>query len=488
MRIFTASLSTETNTFSAIPTGWSCFEENGIERGAGVTRDGTGGLMHLWGALAAEDGHEVVHSLAATAAPAGRTVRSVYESLRDEILAEARRQAPFDVALLFLHGAMVAEGYDDCEGDLLTRLRAILGPDAVIGVELDLHCHLTPAMLSATNAIVTFKEYPHIDGGRRARELFRLCIDAAAGQTKPVMGLFDCRMVNMFPTTEGPMAEFVAEMKAQEGRDGVLSLSLGHGFPWGDTADSGVRMLAVVDGDATLAADVARRFGERFWSLREAVTGPGLTIDAAFDAALAAPPGLAVIADKADNTGGGAPGDSTFVLRRAVERGLRDIALGPLWDPVAVRFCQDAGVGARLDLRIGGKCGPQSGDPVDLTVSVRGVSDDLVQRGLGAPSHLGRAAWVECDGVHVVLVERRAQAFSPDLFTNAGMPLDRMRIAVVKSTAHFRAGFAPIASLIVTTVGPGTLLEDYGAIAYQRRDPNYWPRVADPWSSEGRSR
>ncbi len=346
MRIFTASLSTETNTFSAIPTGWSCFEERGIERGEGVTRDGTGGLMHLWGGMAAEDGHEVIHSLAATAAPAGRTVRAVYEALRDEILEDARRGAPFDVALLFLHGAMVAEGYDDCEGDLLSRLRAIVGPETVVGVELDLHCHLTQAMLAASNVIVTFKEYPHIDAGRRGRELFRICVDAAAGQTRPVMGLFDCRMVNLFPTTEGPMAAFVAEMKAQEGRDGVLSLSLGHGFPWGDTPDSGVRMLAVVDGDANAAANVARRFGERFCSLRDAVTTPGLTIDEAFDAALRAPPGLAVIADNADNTGGGAPGDSTFVLRRAVERGLRDVAIGPLWDPIAVRFCHDAGVGA----------------------------------------------------------------------------------------------------------------------------------------------
>ena len=171
------------------------------------------------------------------------------------------------------------------------------------------------------------------------------------------------------------------------------------------------------------------------------------------------------------------------MLRRAVERGLRDIAIGPLWDPVAVRFCHDAGVGGRFELRIGGKCGPASGDPIDLTVTVRGLSDDLVQRGLGGRSHLGRAAWVECDGVHVVLVDRRAQAFSPDLFTNAGVPFEQMRIAVVKSTAHFRAGFAPIASLIVTTVGPGTLLENYGAIPYQHRDPNYWPRVADPWGS-----
>jgi len=484
MRIFTAMLATETNTFSPIPTGWSCFEEAGIERGAGVTRGGTGSLSHLWGEMAQADGHEAVHSVCAWASPAGPTVRAVYESLRDEILRDAQREGPFDIALVHLHGAMVADGYDDCEGDLLTRLRAVLGPKAIIGVELDLHCHITEAMLANADAIITFKEYPHIDAGPRARELFRLCVDAAAGQTRPVMATWDCRMVNMFPTPSGPMAAFVAEMKAQEGRDGVLSLSLGHGFPWGDVAGSGVRMLAVTNGDEAGARDVARRFGERFFALRNEVTDPGLSIDAALDRALGGPPGLIVIADKADNTGGGAPGDSTFIPRRVVERGLRDVAIGPLWDPVAVRFCHDAGVGARLRLRIGGKCGPESGDPIDLTVEVRGLSGSLVQTGLGRPNVLGRAAWVECDGVHIVLVERREQAFSPDLFSSIGLPLEAMRIAVVKSTAHFRAGFAPVAAEILTTIGPGALLEDFAAIPYRKRSLNYWPRVEDPFATE----
>jgi microcystin degradation protein MlrC len=309
MRIFTAMLATETNTFSPIPTGWSCFEGAGIQRGAGITPDGTGSLLCLWRAMAAADGHEVVNSLAAWAPPAGKTVRGVYEALRDEIVEDARRHGPFDVALLFLHGAMVADGYDDCEGDLLTRLRAVLGTETVIGVELDLHCHITPAMLGQANAIITFKEYPHIDGGSRARELFRLCVDAAAGQTRPVMATWDCRMVNLFPTPAGAMAAFVAEMQDQEGRDGVLSLSLGHGFPWGDVAESGVRMLAVTNGDQAGAQAVARRFGERFFSQREAVSERGLSMDDALDCALAGPPGLIVIADKADNTGGGAPGD-----------------------------------------------------------------------------------------------------------------------------------------------------------------------------------
>jgi microcystin degradation protein MlrC len=484
MRIFTAMLATETNTFSPIPTGWSCFEGSGIERGAGITREGTGSLLHLWGEMAVADGHEVVHSVAAWAPPAGKTVRSVYEALRDEILEDARRGGPFDLALISLHGAMVADGYDDCEGDLLIRLRGVLGPEAVVGVELDLHCHITRSMLDQADAIITFKEYPHIDAGARGRELFRLSVDAAAGQTRPVMATFDCRMVNMFPTPTGPMAAFVAEMQDQEGRDGVLSLSLGHGFPWGDVEDSGVRVLAVTNGDEAVARDVARRFGERFFALRDQVSERGLSMDEALDRALAGPSGLIVIADKADNTGGGAPGDSTFMARRVVERGLRDVAIGPLWDPVAVGFCRDAGVGARLRLRIGGKCGPESGDPLDLTVEIRGLSDRLVQRGLGRPSVLGQAAWVEADGAHLILVERREQAFSPDLFTNIGLDLNAMRIAVVKSTAHFRAGFAPIAAGILTTTGPGALLEDFASIPYQKRNPNYWPRVEDPFALE----
>jgi microcystin degradation protein MlrC len=484
MRIFTAMLATETNTFSPIPTGWSCFEDSGIERSGGITRKGTGSLLHMWGEMAAADGHEVVHSLAAWAPPAGKTVRSVYEALRDEILADARKGAPLDVALISLHGAMVADGYDDCEGDILTRLRDVLGPGAIIGVELDLHCHITQTMLDKADAIITFKEYPHIDGGARGRELFRLCVDAAAGQTRPVMATWDCRMVNLFPTSAGTMAAFVAEMQDQEGRDGVLSLSLGHGFPWGDVPDSGARMLAVTNGGEPAAQAIARRFGERFFALRRDVSERGLSMDDALDHALAGPPGLIVIADKADNTGGGAPGDSTFMLERVGERGMRDVAIGPLWDPVAVNFCRDAGVGARLALRIGGKCGPESGDPLDLSVEVRGLSDQLVQRGLGRPSVLGRAAWVEADGVHVILVERREQGFSPDLFTNMGLDLSAIRIAVVKSTAHFRAGFAPIAAEILTTVGPGALLEDFAAIPYQKRSLNYWPRVEDPFAQD----
>ena len=154
-------------------------------------------------------------------------------------------------------------------------------------------------------------------------------------------------------------------------------------------------------------------------------------MDQALDRAAAGPPGLIVIADKADNTGGGAPGDFGFMTRPVIQRRLTDVAIGPLWDPVAVGFAATPASARRSTLRIGGKCGPESGDPLDVTVEVRGVSDKLVQRGLGRPSVLGRAAWVEADGAHLILVERREQVFLADLFTNMGLDLTAMRIAVV---------------------------------------------------------
>ena len=143
--------------------------------------------LHIWRAQAEAEGHAVVEGLCAFAQPAGRTIRRVYEGYRDRILAEAQAALPLDLVLVNMHGAMVAEGYDDCEGDLLASLRAVIGEDAVLGGELDLHCHITPTMLEAATALVTYKEYPHIDIGERAEELFRLCRDAALGRCAPVM-------------------------------------------------------------------------------------------------------------------------------------------------------------------------------------------------------------------------------------------------------------------------------------------------------------
>ena len=233
MRVFIACLGTETNTFSSLPTGEQTYRETSLFDGDATRHAPTpfSKPLHIWRARAEEEGHEVVEGLCAFAQPAGRTIRRVYEDYRDRILAQAEAALPLDLVLVNMHGAMVAEGYDDCEGDLLARLREVIGPDTVLGGELDLHCHITPLMLESATALITYKEYPHVDIDARAEDLFRLCHDAAQGRTRPVMAAHDCRMISMWRTTGERMQDFVAGMKAQEGRDGVLAVSFGHGFP-----------------------------------------------------------------------------------------------------------------------------------------------------------------------------------------------------------------------------------------------------------------
>jgi microcystin degradation protein MlrC len=486
MRIFIAQLVTETNTFCPFPTGRGGYAQYGLFRGDASTREptGAGAFLRMMRDMMAADGHEVVESLCAFAQPAGRTLQALYEEMRDAIVDDLRAALPVAAVQLMLHGAMVAEDCDDCEGDLLARLRAVVGPDVPIGVELDLHCHFTDLMRTSADLVVCFKEYPHVDGEPRARELYAMLQDAAAGRIRPVTAMVDCRMVGLWHTTREPMRGFVERMQSFEGRDGVLSVSLGHGFPWGDVADSGARLWVIADGDLAKAEAVAARLAREFWALRDTTRAPHLDVDAALDRAIAAPAGPVVLADVADNPGGGAPGDSTFLLRRILDRGIGDVAIGAFWDLGAIRICSDAGVGAVITLRVGGKCSAASGDPVDVRVTVRAVRHDHGQSAFGGRESLGTCVWVEAaNGVHLLLASLRSQVYGTDAFTGIGITLADKRLVVVKSTQHFHAQFAPLASEVLYVSSPGALSLDFAAIPYRVRSPDYWPRVDDPFTA-----
>jgi microcystin degradation protein MlrC len=485
VKLFLAGLATETNTFAPLPTGRPAFladyaRRDGSRRPPSLSNLGT----REWRRLAEADGHAVVESLTTFAQPGGITVRAVYEELRDTLLADLEAAMPVDAVLLFMHGAMVADGYDDCEGDTLARVRAVVGPDVPVGVELDLHCHLTETMREAATVMVIYKEYPHTDIAERARDLYPLVIGAAEKRIRPVMAYHDCRMVSMWRTSREPVSGFVRRMEALEGKDGILSVSFGHGFPWGDVPDVGARMLVVADGDPAKAQALATRLGEEVWAMREEAQTRHDTIDGAIDAALASTdPRPMVLADIADNSGAGSPSDNTAILRRLVERRVTGAAIGMFWDPGAVMSCREAGIGARFDLRVGGKAGVTSGDPVDLRVTVRGLADDHSQGGLsGSRAQLGPSAWVEAGGIHLVLTTERDQPYAPDAFTGLGCRLDDKRIVVVKSMQHFYAAFAPIASEVRYVSAPGATPPDYAGIPYTKRDGRYWPRVADPFA------
>lgn len=479
MKLFTALLGTETNTFSPFLTGIQNFEQTYLVRQGAHGEHPASIAVPLirWRDLARAHGWEVHEGLAAFAVPAGTTIRAVYETLRDEILTDLRAAMPVDAVLLYMHGAMVAQGYDDCEGDLTQRVRELVGPTVPIGVELDLHCHLTQQLIDNADAVVTYKEYPHTDPPERAVELFQIIADAVAGRTKPVTSLYDCGMIGVYHTTQEPVKSFVAKLQALEGQDGVLSISLGHGFPWGDVPDLGTRVLVVTDDQPAKGAALAKELGEAFYAMRDHVQPTYHPIDAALDIAYASQGKPVVLADVADNSGGGAPNDSTFILRRLLERGLGNAAIGCIWDPVLVAVAMELGEGVEADLRIGGKMGPMSGDPVDLRVRIGKIAPNAQQLFGQGTGKLGDSVALHGpNGIDIVAIAHRTQTFSPHVFTNVGIDPYQKQILVVKSMQHFYAAFAPIAAQILYVSAPGALVPDMAQIPLRRANPNLWPR------------
>jgi microcystin degradation protein MlrC len=485
-KIFTATLGTETNTFSSLPTGLQLFQDTCLYRRAsyGDNPPMFAGPLAMWRRMAGERGWQVVESLCAFAQPAGKTVRKVYEDFRDEIIADLKAALPVDAVLLCLHGAMVAEGYDDAEGDLLAQVRKTVGPEVPVGVELDLHANVGRQKLDNATAIVLFKEYPHVDVVDRAVDVFDLIADAVEGRTNPVMGWFDCRTVGVFHTTRQPMRGFVDKCTGLQGKDGVLSVSVIHGFPWADVPDMGSKVLVVTDNDRPKAERLARELGMEFFRLREQTQPAYASLDQALARAMTHnQPKPLVLADVSDNAGGGAASDSTFILQAMLERGIRDAAIAMVWDPMAVRLGFEVGEGAELDLRLGGKLGPMSGPALDVRARVIGLKRDALTKGFGnSHAAVGDMAAFDVNGIAVVCNTLRAQCKSVDAFTNVGVDPAARKVVVVKSMQHFHAEYAPVASEILYVAVPGAVAPDFLKMPYKKASRAQWPFVADPFA------
>jgi microcystin degradation protein MlrC len=489
MRIFTASLATETNTFSPVPTDRASFEM-AFYAGPGQHPETPTLCSSPIVALrrrAAAEGLTVIEGTATWAEPGGLVQRQTFEALRDEILDQLRAALPVDAVILGLHGAMVAQGYDDCEGDLLARIRDIVGPDVVVASELDPHSHLTPKRVAAANVLAAFLEFPHTDFYERGEHVVELGLAATRGEIKPVISTFDCRMIEVMPTSRQPMRGFVDRIKALHGKDGVLSASVIHGFMAADVPEMGARIMVVTDNDKAKGDALAEQLGRELYALRGQLAMPMLAADQGIDRALevraASTAKPVVIADVWDNPGGGVAGDGTSLLRAMLARGLDNVGVATIWDPLAVTFCHAAGEGAVIDLRFGGKAGPLAGEPIDARVRVvKAVAESWQSFG---PSRvtLGASALVRLEGteIDVILNTNRTQTFEPDIFSNLGLDPLSKDVLLIKSTNHFYAGFEPIAAEIIYVSSPSSYPSDPAATDYEKLKRPVWPRVAEPW-------
>jgi microcystin degradation protein MlrC len=485
MRVFLASLSTETNCSSPFPTGLSAFEENGISRHASIKKDSYEG--EVLAAIRGEAeglGYEVIESITAFAQPGGRVVKSAYEKLRDTILYDLRGAGHVDLIFLLLHGAMVAVGYDDCELDIVEKVKDI-APNAIVGVELDLHCHLSSGLVRKADVVVTYKEYPHVDGSERARELFDLCRRKRVGEIHPIAALIDTRMIGFYPTFDRPMRQIVDRAIEIERNCEALSVSIAHGFPWADVADAGTRVLVYTDGDRRAAGDRALELADALYGHRAQLLPcyPGL--EESLDRASSLQ-GRVVLGDHSDNPGGGAPGDSTFFLQAILDRGIPNVAIGCIFDPGVARMAADAGVGASLDVRLGGKVSSNSGQPIDLQVEVAGIASNHGQQCFEGRVAAGLTVWLKYGTINILVNDLRTQVYGTDLFTGIGVELRECRLIVVKSSSHFEYAFQSVADHMWRVSSPGALNLDLANFEFTKRDMDFFPRVPDPWHTVGR--
>ena len=474
MRIYYGGISNETNAFSPIPCSAADFIEADFGHGADTRRTLFGPLL--------DRGAEIVVGPNLIAQPAGPITTAAWIELRDALLADLDARKPFDAVLLNLHGAMATPDIEDCEADLLARVRERSGAHAFLGAALDPHCHLSDAMVELADALVCYKEYPHTDIAETTQALAALCARQLDSGHRAAAAMYDCKQLDLYHTTREPMRSFVARLRQLETAGAALSISIAHGFPWGDSASIGTKVLVYTDAAQDNGAALAATLGNELRALRGKCAPPLTSIDALLAAARATQ-GLIVAADLADNPGGGAPGDSTYVLSRLLATPPGPCAIGALWDPIATAFAFKAGLGATLPLRIGGKCSALSGAPVDLVAEVIGLSRDLHQTapgygGISVPT--GDVAGLRVGDVEIALCSERTQTFSPEVFAAAGIALATRRLVVVKSTQHFHAGFGALAEQIFYIDAPGTLGFDLSALPYRRAPNDLWLRGATP--------
>ena len=391
------------------------------------------------------------------------------------MLADLRAAGRLDGVLLDLHGAMVPEGLDDGEGDLIAAVREAVGPGVPIAVTLDLHGNLSSAMVAGADLLHGYKTYPHVDMAERGVESAERLLEVVAGRLHPTAAF---RKPPLLPplgkqgTARGPMRLLYDRADQMERDPKVISISIFAGFPHADIPDAGLGIYVVTDGDQDLAERLADELARMAWEHRAEFLHTALPVKEAVAKALAAPGRPIVLADMADNTGGGAAGDGTEILRELIRVGARSAVVACLWDPAAVKACAAAGVGQRVTVDVGGKVDNRHGAPLRVTGTVRTLSDGrFVHKGPmmhGLPGRLGTTAVLDVDDIRVILISYRWQTLDPEMIRFVGLDPLAEKIVVVKSTIHYRAAFEPIAKEIIEVDAPGLSSSNLSRFAFER--------------------
>lgn len=484
LRIAIGEFSHETNTFRAGTTPVEAFQRRRWLRGDEViaghrgVRDDLGGMIDAAERL----GIELVPTFSTTTEPSATIARDAYEQIRDELLAGIRAAGEIDAVCLALHGAGVAEDIDDLEGTFLGEVRAVVGPDLPIVVTLDLHGNITQAMVEHATVLLGCHLYPHTDMYERGVEAVELAQRIVRDEARPVTHLASRPMMIPPSTTMLSPAKDINELCWEwEAAPGIIDVAFFHGFPHTDIPEMTITVVATADGDADLARRAGEAVAEHLWERREEFLANLPNAADAIAQALEVPEERwpVILAEVSDNPGGGAPGDGTHLLRAMLDAGLEHACFGFITDAAVAEQAHAAGVGATIDIQLGGTSDDLHGAPIETSAYVKTLSDGrfLLQTPMGRGSlvDMGRMARLVIGGVDVIVATGRSQTLDPELFLLHGIDVTRYRIVALKSQQHFRAGFEGIAGEIIRVDTPGSTSSNLSNLPFERVNRPIWP-------------
>ena len=479
-RIAIAGISHETNTYCRDETEAEAFHQL---RGDRLFR-ALGSETSLGGALATceELGFEVVPVLVASAQPSGTISLDAYQQFKKEILDGIENAKPVDGVFLDLHGAGVVNGIADLEGDLSAAIRVQVGEAVPITASFDLHGNVTQTMADALDGVFACHQYPHVDMHLRAEEAIRLIGRMLDENFRPVLHVETVPMLMPTTTTfEGIGQDVLASVLEREAESGVIDVSWFHGFPYTDIPHVGSHIVVTTEGSRDQAMRIAQSAAESLWQARENFTPISLSAEEAVVLAVEeteASAGPVVINETSDNCGGGSPGDGTHLLRAMLDAGLEKACFAFIVDPEVAGQAHEAGVGATINVALGGKSDDLHGEPLQLTAYVKALHDGrLVMQAMakGAPLNIGKMARLVVDGIDIVVSSRRSQTFDPGPFEAVGINVNEYPIVALKSSNHFRAGFGAIAGKIITADPPGLTTHHLEVFERKHHQSPLWP-------------
>lgn len=481
MKILVGQIFHETNTFSNIKTTVDLFKAMEWSYGDDIIKTHKGVRFYLGGMIDQAEHYDfdVIPLFSANATPSGTITKATYDLMLNNLLKTIKDAKKYDAICLGLHGAGVAEGIDDLEGNVLEAVREIAG-DVPIVATLDLHANVTDKMVQYADVLLGVNFYPHIDGYERGQEAIDMIKQMLEGHLKPVMSLKKLPLMIPASTTNLSPAKDINELCwEQEKNDAVVDCTFFHGFTQSDIPHAGVSVLTITNDDSVLAENIAKTIAQKIWEKRDKFATNYLSPAEGIEAALKIKGNPIVLNETSDNPGGGAPGDGTYLLKAMLDKKLTNACFGCICDPEVAQIAHEVGPGSFIDVKLGGKTDKYHGDPLIIKAYVKSLSDGRFNYTTpmlaGMKVDNGKSARLQVGGVDIIVCSKKEQVFDEQIFLLHGIDVSKYKIVALKSSQHFRAAYEQISAKIITVESPGLSSSNLKKINYQRINRPMYP-------------